>query len=189
MKTSTIIALAVVAVVVCLFGGCGLYTMGTYNSLVRQENGIKAVHEDLKNVHASIFNQMKSQGITVEKYGDLVIQALEVSMSGRYGEKGSQAAMQWIKEQNPTIDPKIFAKLQTVIEAGYNKFESTQRGKIDRIRVYENTLMTFPSSMIANFFGFPRFDLEKYKKTISSKETKKVFETGEFDTIDPFAKE
>ncbi|MFC1598822.1 hypothetical protein ACFL2U_02335 [Patescibacteria group bacterium] len=189
MKTATIVALAVVAVLVCGIGGCGLYTMGTYNSLVRQENGIEAVHEDMKNVHASIFNQIKSQGLTVEKYGDLVIQALEVSMSGRYGKTGSQAAMQWLKEENPTISPDVFTKLQTVIEVGYNKFESTQRSKIDRIRVYENSLEQFPSSLIASSFGFPRFDLAMYKVTISSAKTKKTFETGEMETIDPFANE
>jgi len=189
MKTSTMIALGVVAVLIAAILGTGCYTMGTYNSLVRQENGIEAVHEDMKNVHASIFNQIKSQGLTVEKYGDLVIQALEVAMSGRYGATGSQAAMQWLREENPTISPEVFTKLQTVIEVGYNKFEATQRTKIDRIRIYENTLETFPSSLVANFFGFPRFELEEYKRTISTAETKKTFETGEMETINPFAEQ
>jgi hypothetical protein len=188
MKTTLVVILGIVALVICLVLGSGCYALNTYNDLVRQENGIKATYEDMQNVHASVFNQIKSQGLVVEKYGDMVIQALDVAMSGRYGAGGSQAAMQWIQEQNPTIDPQTLAKLQTVIEAGYTKFEAVQRTKIDKIRIYQNTLQTFPNSLLANVFGFPRIDMAKYGRTISTSETKTTFETGEMKTIDPFAK-
>lgn len=162
-------------------------TISTYNNLVRQENGIDAVDKDMQNVHASIYKQMKGQGLAVEKYGDMVIKALDAAMSGRYGEGGSRAAFQWIHEQNPNIAPDIMTKLQQVIEAGYNRFEATQRAKIDKVRVYKDILRFFPSNMIAGMLGFPKIDMSMADRVISSATTKKDFESGELSDPDPFS--
>ncbi len=123
----------------------------------------------------------------MEKYGSMVTEALSVAVTGRYGKNGSQAAMQWIQEQNPTIDIKIMDKLQTVIEAGYKKFESAQRTKIDKLRIYDDTLGSFPTNMLAGLFGFPKKVTEDMRKTISSAETKEMMQTKEMKTIDPFS--
>jgi hypothetical protein len=184
MKTTTIVAIVLLAVVAIL----GLSFIGVYNSCNSQEKGILAVHNDMQNVHASMFNQMKSQGLAVEKYGDMVIQAINEAMSGRYGEGGSRAAFQWIQENNPTIDAAVMEKLQVAIEAGYNRFEATQRTKIDRLRIYKRDLDSFPKGFIAKIFGYPKINLAEMEQVISTKETKKTFETKEMETIDPFAK-
>jgi len=176
-----LVFVGIIAVIAVVF-------IGVYNSCIRFENQISAVDKDMQNVHASMFNNMKSQGIAVEKYGDLVIKALEVAMSGRYGKDGSQAGMQWIKEQNPSIDPKIFSKLQVVMEAGYNKFEATQRTKIDVVKSYKNHIQTFPNNILSGVFGFPRKSWADLESIITTAETKKTWEKGEMQTIDPFAK-
>ena len=163
-----------------------MYVVGIYNGAVRQENGIVAVNEDMKNVHASIFNTMKSQGISIEKYCDTVIKALDVAMGGRYGNDGVKGAMVWIKEQNPTIDSSLYAKLQTVIEVGYTKFESTQRTKIDRLRVFDNFIDSFPGGFIAKAFGFPKKVTAEMRETITTAETKEMMKTKEMKTINPF---
>ena len=186
MKNATL--LAGVIIPLAIMGILAIYCIGTYNSLVSQEEGIKAIHEDMKNVHASIFNSIKSQGLAVDKYGDMVIQAIDAAISGRYGKKGSKAAFQWIQEQNPTIDPKIMEKLQVAIEAGYNKFESTQRTKIDRLRIYRQDLRSFPKNIVVGILGFPKIDLNELGSTITTAETTKTFETKQMDVIDPFAK-
>jgi len=180
--------IVLIGIVASVFIG-GLWLVGTYNGIVRQENGIVAVHEDMQNVHTSIFNQMKSQGLSVEKYGDMVTEAITTAIEGRYGKTGSQAAMQWIQEQNPTIDPKILEKLQVAIEAGYNKFEAVQRTKIDKLRVYDNTLDSALTGWVAKtFMGFPKKVTADMRKTISSAASKTMMETKEMETIDPFAK-
>ena len=162
---------------------------GTYNGLVRQENGIVAANEDLQNIHTSIFNQIKSQGLSVEKYGTMVTQAITTAIEGRYGKNGSQAAMQWIQENNPTIDSKIFEKLQVVIEAGYNKFESAQRTKIDKLRIYDNTMDSLFTGFVAkSVMGFPKKVTADMRKTITSAETTEMMKTKEMKTIDPFAR-
>jgi len=188
MSKGAIIALVIVGLIIVLVGSVIIYGISTYNSCNTQEKGITAVDRDMQNVHASIFSQIKSQGLAVEKYGEMVIQAIEVAMSGRYGKTGSQAAFQWLSEQNPSISPQIMEKLQVAIEAGYNKFEATQRTKIDRIRIYETDLGAFPKGMVAKMFGYPKIDLDELKQVIVTAETKKVFETKEMEVIDPFSK-
>jgi len=184
MKKETMI---VTLLAVALIGLPLIYAVSKYNSFVQQENGIVAVHEDMKNVHSSIFNQIKSQGLSVEKYGDLVIKAIDAAVGKRYGANGIQSAMAWIKEQNPTIDSKVFGKLQVAIEAGYNKFESTQRTKIDRLRIYDNDREVFPGSMVASIFGFPKKVTQDMRTTISSGATDEVMASKQLKTINPFA--
>lgn len=185
---STNIILIIAGFIAALVISVIVFAVNTYNTATREENGIVAVHEDMKNVHASIFNTMKSQGLSIEKYGETVIKALDAAMGKRYGNDGVRGAMVWIKEQNPTIDSSLYAKLQTVIEAGYTRFESTQRTKIDRIRVYDNLLDSFFQGTIARLFGFPKKVTADMRTTISTAETKTTFETKEMKTIDPFAK-
>jgi hypothetical protein len=188
MKTGAILGI-IAAVLVAGALTLVVTLVGINNSFVRMENGVVAVHEDMKNVHASIFNKIKSQGLVVEKYGEMVIGAINAAISGRYGASGAQAAFLAIKEQNPTIDSKIMEKLQVAIEAGYNGFESAQRGKIDRLRVYDNALESVPGGWLARtFMGFPRKVTADMRTTISSAETKETFQTKEMKTIDPFAK-
>lgn len=178
----TIIVLGIVAIL-----GVGLLKF--YSNLVHMEGDIVAVHEDLKNVHTSIFNQMKSQGLTVEKYGKMVVEAMEVSVEGRYGSDGSRAVVQVIREQNPNIDPKIMATLQVAIESGYKGFESRQRTKIDAIRVYQNALRTPLLGWVAQtFLGFPDRVTDDMLKTVSSAATDDMMARKQMDTIDPFSK-
>jgi len=158
-----------------------------YNTFNGKEIEINAVDKDMQNVHASIYKQMKAQGMSVEKYGQMVIDALKVSMNGRYGKDGSQAAMQWIKEQNPSIDPKMFKKLQQIIEAGYNKFEAVQRKKIDMTAKYEKVATNLPGVIFAKVMGFPRKPFSELGRIITSKETKQDFASGELSDPDMFS--
>ncbi len=166
-----------------------VYLVGIYNTAVQQENGVMAVHKDYQNVHASVFNSLKSQGLSIEKYGELVLKAIDAGMSGRYGEDGVKGAMVWIKEQNLGIEPALFLKLQTIIESGYARMESTQRSKIDRIRVLDNFLESAPKGMIARkLFGFPKKVTDDVRATITSAATEEMMKTKKMETIDPFSK-
>lgn len=181
--SKTAITLIVIGVLV-LFSF--IYGVTTYNGFVGSEEGISAIDKDMQNVHASIHKQMRGQGISIEKYGDLVIKAMTVSMEGRYGPTGSHAAVQLIHEQNPNIPSDIMAKLQETIESGYNRFEATQRTKIDKGRVYKQNLRSFPKNIVAAVCGFPKIDLAFVDRILTSAETKHDFETGELSDPDPF---
>lgn len=185
MKKSWLIGLGVV---VMLVGSIAIFMVSSYNAFITAENGIVASHEDMQNVHASIFNSIKSQGLVVDKYNDMVIKALNAGMSGRYGPDGVKGAMLWIKEQNPSIDPQVYNKLQVAIEAGYARFESAQRTKIDKIRVYNNVREGYFRSWAARHYGFPRKVTPDMLITVTSAETEEMMQTKKMKTIDPFAK-
>jgi hypothetical protein len=183
MKKSTIIACVIGAVI-------GIFIIDAIcvnNKCNGKECTIVATDQDMQNIHASIFNQIKSQGLVAEKYGKMVIEAMKVAIQGRYGANGSQAAMQWIKENNPTIPADIMSKLQTVIEAGYTSFEAKQRTKIDQLRVYKEFLGSCPQGNIAHMMGWPKIDMKNMSEVVSTAETKETFKTKEMKTIDPFA--
>jgi len=172
-----LLTLAIVFVLLVLIPVMVVVT--TYNGLVRSENSIEAFDKDMQNVHANLYTQLKAQDLAVDKYGEMVVEAIQAAISGRYGDKGVKGAMLWIQEQNPTIDATVLVKLQVVIEAGYNKFEASQRTKIDAVRVYKDSLGTFPRNIIASAFGFPRMDKEMMERVITSATTKKDFASGE----------
>lgn len=178
-----IIAVAVIAISV------GIYAASVRNNFVNLEERLDAKNEDTKNVYASISNSLKTNGLAVEKYNDTVIKAIEAAISGRYGKDGSQAAMQWIQENNPTIDPTITQKLMAVIEANYQKFETAQTEKLDIVREYKTQLRVFPNNIIAGIFDYPTKDLKEIGKVITNAATTKAFETGEAEAIDPFSSE
>ncbi len=155
-----------------------------YNRFVDHEAGIEAAKEETKNVHANMTKKMKAQGLTVEKYQEILIKAMEASMSGRYGDDGSQAAMQWIHEQDLGLDSDIIKRIQQVIEASYNEFQAAQSSLIDKCRAYKASRQKFFWKGVADRHGFPTEDVEEWCTIVTSAETKADFGKGELSDID-----
>jgi hypothetical protein len=71
--------------------------------------------------------------------------------------------MQWIKEQNPTLSPKLYEKLQQLIEAGRDEFKNSQTTLIDKKRAYQTELGSFVRGTLLHIAGYPKKDLSLYK--------------------------
>lgn len=177
-----LLVLAVMAVI------SAIVVWRNYDNFNEQVSKIEALHRDSQNVHAMVTTSLKSQGSVAEKYTDSVIKALEVSMQGRYGQGGSQAAVQWLKEQNPTIDAEIFKKLTSAIEASYVKFGNTQTAKLDAIRQYKASIKKFPGNMVASYFGFTEDTIKSYDMVVTTQATGAAFNTGNMEPVDLFKK-
>src|SRR3989344_3347902 len=113
-----------IAAALLLVGGYGVVKR---NSFISQEIGITAAYDANKATLDKIMQTIQGSGLAADKYTDVVIKAITAAMTGRYGEGGSKAAMQWIRENQQGIDPAIFQKLQQVIEANFAEWASAQR--------------------------------------------------------------
>ena len=170
---------------VLIFYGVGSY-YGAYNSGVDQENVIKAQYSNMENILAQYSLKVKEVAQVPGMMTDDLKEVITAGMTGRYGEDGSKAVFQWIKEAYPgKVDASLYKQIQQVMEAGRNKFENAQTQFIDGKRVYVTTLekdLFLSDGWWMKIAGLPKIDLDDYK-VISSGHAKKAFETGVDEAI------
>lgn len=182
-KVSTgLVVLGAVLLLGLAYGGC---VMSFRSDCVRAENGILAQLESNKASHDTMWKTIRETAQVPDMMRDDFIKTYDAAMRGRYGENGSGAVMQWIKEQNPNLAPEVYTKVQTVIESGRARFLKDQQQLVDKVREYNN-LLDGNRAILANvFLGFPRkIDPNDDKfKPVTSGRTDDAFRTGKDDEI------
>lgn len=173
MKTSHIVLLVIALIVVGLVGSFISY----FNYGVRAEQGIVSAWENNENILGQYSLKVKEAAKVSDKYSAAITQFVTDSMTGRYGEDGSDAQWQWIQENIPEFDASMYKEIQTIIEAGRTKFENAQTELVDRKRAYQIELDSLWSGMMLGMAGYPKINLDDYK-IITSEHAKEAFETG-----------
>jgi hypothetical protein len=176
MSRGLIIVLAILGVLVsCGFVSCGA-VVGINNSLVKQEEGLKAQYKQNQNNYDNMWKKFKEVASVPAMYTEDLKKVYEGTVKSRYGAEGSKAAFQFIKEHNPQFDSSMYKQIQRVVEAGRNSFEANQKTLLDKKRLYETDLRTIPTSFIASFMGFPKINLADFD-IVTSGETDDAFKT------------
>ncbi len=139
------------------------------NSANAMEQQIKAEYENNKNVLSGYTQKIAEAAQVPDMMRDDLQKVVTGAIQARYGEEGSKATMQWLKEQNPQLDPQIYRKLQQIIEAGRDEFKNSQTRLIDVKRNYETSLGNFWSGMWMRIAGYPKINLADFKVVTTDK--------------------
>lgn len=147
-----------------------------YNYGNRAENTIKAEYTNMENILAQYGLQIAEAAQIPTMQADDLTRIFTGTLEARYGTNGSQAAFQWLQEQNPQLDQSTYARIQVMIESGRNRFENAQTKFIDTKRVYETNLGYLWSGFWLGVAGYPKIDMDDYV-IISSGRAQNAFET------------
>ena len=182
MSTGLKVGLVLAVLFVVSGVSCVGSVIGINNNLVMQEEGLKAQYKQNQNNYDNYWKKLRETAQVPDQYASDLKKLYDGTMTGRYGADGSKAMFQMIKEQNPNLDASMYKNIQQMIESGRNSFETEQKMLLDKKRVYQISLHTFPNSMLASFLGFPKIDLDKFD-IITSERTDKAFESKRDDEI------
>jgi len=198
--TKSILGIALVAFLI--FGGIGACLgVSAYNEMSTAEVGLKAQWQENQNSYSKFTLEVSEMAGVTNAYADEFQENITALMEGRYS-GGQGQLMSWIQEQNPTIDPQLYANIQTAISAGREDFRRSQTALLDRKRRYETSIVTFPGNAWAGVLGFPSEITGELKPprdldadgiltgldypVIKSGKTTKAFETGVDEGVNPF---
>ncbi|AOR76557.1 hypothetical protein [Novosphingobium resinovorum] len=184
MTRSTVILLstlsAFAAVVLMLLGGF----IGANNTAVRREAAIIAAHTDSQNVLGQYAPKLREALGVTKLQATAVADVITKANESRYGSDGSQATIQWITEQNPSLDQSGYRRVIDLIEAGRNDFQVAQTRKIDMVRSYKTEIGTFPGVMFYSLLGKPTPGFfEKYEAIVVSGHADEAFRTHRDDGV------
>lgn len=178
-------SLAVVGVLVVLLGGFVLAALSFRNQAITMEKGIEAQYTQNQNNYDNYWKRVKEMAQVPDQYAEKLKELYDSAIGARYGEEGSGAMFQWLQEQNPNLDPSVYTKIQTTIEAGRTAFAADQTQLIDKKREYETMLDSNRGMMLKWVFGLPRINLDDYD-IVTSDATQEAFDTKKADEVNVF---
>lgn len=182
MKGSVLVALlSVLGIILLLVGVVAFSYISASNTAVEYENRITAKYDSNQGLLGQKTNIILETAKVADKYTAANTEVFSRALDARYGEDGSKAMFQWIKEQNPQLAPEVFTKIQQVIESGRNEYTTAQTELADICRSYRNNLDYFWRGMWMRAAGFPRGGddvLAKKCKVITTAHAADAYATG-----------
>lgn len=179
MRTKLIVAGAVVAVLLGL--GMFLIDMSYDNKHERNVADIEAQEQKIESHYDKMFKTIAQQAEVTNNYFGEFKEIYKGIMGGRYGDGGSKAMWQWLKEANPEVSPDMHMKLMNTIEVSREGFHREQT-RLARMSAEDKKLfVTKPAKWFTS-------GEHRKVKIISSTRAKEAVRTGIDDEINVFQK-
>lgn len=128
----------------------------------RTEVALNAKVENNENIYAQGTQKVMDIAQVPAMYRDDVNKVTKDAIQGRYGDNGSKAVFQMLKEQNPQLDPSMYVKIQTEIVNFRNQFQENQTEMVDMKRSYQTALGNVWQGMWLGFAGYPKTPMSKW---------------------------
>jgi len=164
MNTTTLIVLAIVAVLIIIL-------IGMYNTLVRFRNQVKNAwsqidvqlkrrHDLIPNLIETVKGYMTHERETLENITKYRSQAMEADGVGNIAKaesalSGALGKLNIAFENYPDLKAnQNFLALQEELSSTENKIAFSRQNYNDQVMTYNNKIEMFPSNIIAGMFGF-----------------------------------
>ena len=178
MKKGLMVILVVAAVVLGIY----FWFQGTYNNMVKMDEGVQAAWSQVENVYQRRADLIPNLVATVKGYASHEQQTLEGVISARskatqitvdpqdltseqlakyqqaQGELGSALGkLLAITENYPDLKAnKNFLELQSQLEGTENRIAVERKKFNEAAREYNTTIRQFPKNIVASMFGFEK---------------------------------
>jgi LemA protein len=167
-NTLIVIGVVVLALLIPL-----LYLKGTYNTLVRMDEGVKAAWAQVENQLQRRYDLIPNYVETVKGYAkhekEVFVRVTEarskVAGAGNISEKiaannqlsSALARLLVVVERYPELKANTnFIRLQDELAGTENRIAVERRRFNEAVRVYNVKIRSFPTSLIAGMFGFEK---------------------------------
>jgi len=178
-----------IALLVVLLGGAAvagslfLMYQSLYDTAITWENEIEKKNNESETVLSTVTLTIQETAGVAGMYADDLKDVVKATYEGRYGSKGVQATMTWIKEQNHQLDNTLYLKLQNVIEGGRKEFQISQNRKNEVCQEYKKTREYLVRGALLRMAGFPKKDMAALCVNVSDQNTKEAFRTGKQEPL------
>lgn len=182
MKKGWLIALIVVGVLGIFGAGCIGTVLGFRSDCIQAEAGLEAQYKANQSTYDSMWKTFKEMTQVSDIYANRVRDLFKDAISGRYGAEGSKQVFLALKEDNPHLDPTLYTKIETAVEAGRTRFNQDQKELLDRKSQYEVILNSNAGAIVNVLFHFPHKDISKFD-IVTSDVTERAFTSKKADEI------
>lgn len=181
-RGSALITLVVIGLII---GAIAMTLLSYANKAVEYEQNInkfdKASQNTLSNYTLKITEMFAVPAAYVEDLKSVVKETFQ----GRYGADGSQATMQWIKEQNLQFDASLYKELQVTIASGRDEFKMSQDRKLEICTQYDILTNRPVSKFILGVIGYPSIEVKDKCRIVLDQGTIDTFKSGIAKPITP----
>ena len=174
-------------IILIVVGLIGLITIPSYISAANYGNATEqrllATVENNENIYANGTQKVIEIAQVPAMFKNDVKEVVTAAIQGRYGSNGSTAVFQMLREQNGTLDPSLYKKIQQVIEGFRTEFQNAQTAMLDIKRSYKTALGSVWQGFWLGIAGYPKTDLTKFD-IVTTDTARETFRTKRDKGID-----